>query len=203
MSLFGIGNRKLVTGEAEVRRFIDRCTQSGIDVFELCWTFFRKDTPCIVGLDEPIITKGGSTNFVATMDYTVNYNQDGILRFYPDEEDTCWGYLADTNRNREWLAGTLKNGWFKIVDGHARDEIKKLAIELNEPTEVIPTDALKGYLKKDPKEIELEKMIKKTQALEQELARMNNVVAQATELVKNKQLKGVHISTDHPEKVNA
>ena len=106
MALFGLGNRKLVSGDIEVEKFIDNATQADVDVIEMLWYKVRKSSPKILGVEVPHVSVKSKGNFVSAIDFDVQWNKSGLLKFYPDRNARCWGYIADTEKNRGILVST-------------------------------------------------------------------------------------------------
>jgi len=75
--------------------------------------------------------------------------KDGAIKFFPDTKNRCWGYMLDTENNRQYLAGQLKINHVIIADRKIKKEIYKLAEELGLETEVEIIDhSMDNYIRK-------------------------------------------------------
>jgi hypothetical protein len=114
-------------GDTAVEKMLEVASLLGINIIELLWIKEgnqpRMDVSVVVGFQVPIV------NNINPQDDVVSPNGwvDGILTFYPDAQGRCWGYVYDTEGNRELIASSLSSGWFKVVDKNTREEINKYA----------------------------------------------------------------------------
>lgn len=123
-----IFTRKLDGGEKKVPKFFEQSASTGVDLIELLMIPRNKGpyfSPFeIQGYEYPIDRIGGD---MFDENGTVCDWVDGTLVFYPDEKGMCYGYVFDTEKNRDLIATSLSTGWYRIVDQSKRDEILKYA----------------------------------------------------------------------------
>jgi hypothetical protein len=119
---------KLITGIKETERLYDFANLSGKDVIKLVLTQQRLPIFEITNFEIPLGTGVIDANSVVD-GVSVNFEK-GSLFFYPDQSSILWGYLIDTEFNRNQLAGCLNKNWFRIIDSKLRAEIAELALTL-------------------------------------------------------------------------
>jgi len=133
--------RKLASGDKEISRFVDLASQGGYGIIELVWAKVRNSTAKVSGFEIPVDNTNRERKDPNSreVDLSIDVQKiSGMTRFFPDNSGRCWGYIIDTDANREKLAATLKTGWFKIVDNKIKEEIVKMAAEKEYPTEPLP-----------------------------------------------------------------
>lgn len=172
-------------GDTEVQRMIESATALGIDLIELVWNKKRADLAQIVGFKEPVFSSMSPLDTEIQADKWI----DTTLKFYPDQNQFCWGYVFDIPENRELLQTSLSNGWFKIVDKRIRDEIVQEAQAKGLKTDITPKREV------NVRKTEREKLAeKKTKATEDKLQdAMNMVEHLRKELEEAKNERKVHI----------
>ena len=123
---------------------------------------------------------------------------DGTLRFFPDKNGVCWGYLPDIPENRDLIKTSLSTNWFFIVDKRLREELIKEAQD--EGIDVTVPDRVEVGVKKTKKEREAERhaatLAKRLEEAEMKQKELREELAIAKgEKVEhlNKRLRGVKI----------
>lgn len=154
-------------GDKDVEAMLENAASLGIDVIELLWLTKtggpRWSIAQIVGYKFPVIGKPNGNS----VDIQASQWVDGTLKFYPDNNGRCWGYVYDTEENRNLIYRSLANGWFRVVDKKLRDQIEAEAHERGIGTTILPKNQVN--VKKSIAEVEA---TKKTQELEARLAEM-------------------------------
>lgn len=184
-------------GDTALKEMIDISSILGTELIELLWIPRNKApypyTVEVIGYKVPIMDR----NINMFEDKLPESNWiDGTLKFYPDDAGRCWGYVYDIPENRELLASSLANGWFKIIDGKIKEEIVEYATIKGYKTEPYP-DTI-HLVKRSMDEKKAEETIKnltkkelelkdKLFALEEELKRAKG--EKATQI--NKRLRGI------------
>lgn len=194
-----INSRKLAGGgDTAVEQMVETAALIGTDLIELLWTPRNRQprhaVARVIGFKEPI------TDGVVDIDEETAKTGwvDGTIYFYPDANGNCWGYVYDSTENREHLARSLSNGWFRVVNKKIRDEIIGLANEMGLPTEVASVTEV--MVKKSKREVEAEEKIKNTEAklddYKQRIAKLEAALSDAQgkkEFYQERKLKGVKI----------
>jgi len=169
-------------GDIDVPKFVDISVATGIDLIELMWLPKdgqpRATSPEVHGYQYPKVI--GDEDFFAE---TVNVEwEDKPIKFYPDNNGRCWGYVFDVKENREKLLNSFSNNWFRIVDKKVREEFLKEAEELGLPTK--PAEKVQFIIKKTKREKEAEDKIKATERkledLEKRKKELEEALAEAT-----------------------
>lgn len=135
----------------------------GVDLVELLYIPRNKlphfGTPSITGYQIPIVNTG-IVSFDGDSDGGARWI-DGTVKFYPDENGYCYGYVYYTGVNKDLMASSLSSNWFRIVDKSIRDEVYKLAQEKGYRTEPVPLTEIK--ILKSKEEVEAAKEVEKAQ----------------------------------------
>jgi len=178
-------------GDTAVKEMINNASMLGLDVIELLW-IPRNRLPYpnvldVIGYKFPLIS--GGTNLYDDVLPSSEWI-DGTLKFYPDDSGRCWGYVYDTDENRDLIASSIVNGWFKIVDKKIREEIFKLAVEKGYHTEPYPETKI--LVKKSVNEKANEEKIKTLMQKEEDLKDRLKFLEE--ELLKAKGDKATHIN---------
>ena len=110
-------------GDKEVESMIGTSALLGVDLIEVMW-IPRTGNPRwavakIAGFLFPIVRNVDPTKEDITADSWI----DGTLKFYPDPNGRCWGYIYDCPENREKIYNSMSTGWFRVVDKKLRDEL--------------------------------------------------------------------------------
>jgi hypothetical protein len=170
-------------GDKALEKMVEDASVIGCDLIELLWLTKngqpRWSIAQIIGFKYPVVGKAGNL----LDDVQAESWVDGTVKFYPDVNGRCWGYIFDTKENRELIYSSLSNGWFRIVDKTLREEIMKEASERGFKTE--PTSKKEEMIKKTNRELvaekraktlekELEETKKKLEALVRESLYINN-----------------------------
>lgn len=147
-------------GDTAFKMMSNNAAMLGIDLIELLW-IPRNRLPHhgvidLIGYKVPIINSGSDIYEDERPD---SEWIDGTVKFYPDDNGRCWGYVYDTEDNRELLASSLANGWFRIVDKSVRNEIIEYAKKKEYRTEPYPT--LQTLVKKTINERESDETVKR------------------------------------------
>lgn len=175
-------------GDIDVEKMIETATGTGIDLIELLWT---KDTGTrpniakIIGFKFPIVSSPDSFS----VDINVQKWVDGQLKFYPDQNGRCWGYVYDIPENRKLLCSGLSNGWYKIVDKKIKEEIEKEAKELGFNITITPK--MTENVKKTFREVAAEKHAKELENKLHDMEEKMNRMKKDLEITKNE--RQVHI----------
>lgn len=159
-----ISKRKLSGGgDIAFDEMLSIASSVGVDLVELLYIPRNKlphyGTPTIAGYQIPIVNTTTVT-FDNESDGGVRWI-DGVVKFYPDENGYCYGYVYYTGVNKDLMASSLSSNWFRIIDKNIRDEVVKLAQEKGYRTEPVPFTELK--IIKSEKEIEAAKEAEKAQ----------------------------------------
>lgn len=165
-----ITKRKLSGGgDINFDEMMSRASSVGVDLVELLFIPRNKlphyGTPTITGYQIPI-----TDVTTVTFDGDGEGNSrwiDGTVRFYPDENGYCYGYVYYTDTNKELMATSLSSNWFRIVDKSVRDEVIEYAKKRGYRTEPVPFTELKIIKSKD--ELEAAKKVEKAEARVREL----------------------------------
>jgi len=169
-------------GDVDVPKFVDISVSTGIDLIELMWVPRdgqpRATAPEVHGYKYPKVID--DEDFFAE---AVNVEWvDKPLKFYPDNNGRCWGYVFDTEYNRKKLLNSFSNNWFRIVDKKIRDELMKEAEEAGISTK--PAEKVQFIIKKTKREKEAEDKIKATERkledLEKRKKELEEALAEAT-----------------------
>lgn len=178
-------------GDIAVTTMINNAAMLGVDIIELLW-IPRNKLPHmgvirVSGYKTPIIDAGANIyeDGSPSSDWV-----DGTLKFYPDDNGHCWGYVYDTKDNRDLIASSLANGWYRIVDSKIKDEIIKYAKSMGYRTEPYPTTQI--LVKKNSVEKAAEARIKEMQ--EAEFALKEKLRLLEEELAVAKQEKSTHLN---------
>ena len=160
--------RSFVEGGPDIKKFLELASNAGIDTIELMWNDLRKQSAQIIGVEYPSVYVRKNEKRSGRVDFNVSWI-DGDIRFYPDQNDRCYGYLADTENNRIFLAKMIMHDKFMVVDPSIRKEIEALAKEKGYQTTVVDVvdEGSYKYVKKDREKDRYEEQIRK---LEQQLA---------------------------------
>jgi hypothetical protein len=164
-------------GDVDVPKFVDISVSTGIDLIELMWVPRdgqpRATAPEVHGYKYPKVID--DEDFFAE---TVNVEWvDKPLKFYPDNNGRCWGYVFDIKENREKLLSSFSNNWFRIVDKKIRDELMKEAEEAGISTK--PAEKVQFIIKKTKREREAEDKIKATERKLEELKKREKELEEA------------------------
>jgi len=169
-------------GDIDVPKFVDISVATGIDLIELMWVPRdgqpRATAPEVHGYKYPKVID--DEDFFAE---AVNVEWvDKPLKFYPDNNGRCWGYVFDTEYNRKKLLNSFSNNWFRIVDKKIKDELMKEAEEAGISTK--PAEKVQFIIKKTKREKEAEDKIKATERkledLEKRKKELEEALAEAT-----------------------
>lgn len=130
-----------------------------------------------IGVEELVIryVKNGPAG---TMRMEKHWIKDGELNFNPDKKGRLWGYIADTEANRKFLASMLcqRDRFFVIVDAKINGEVFDLAKKLGYGVDIISVDPMMPQLyKKNPVLKEKDDLSKRIAELESELAKAKSV----------------------------
>lgn len=185
-------------GDKEVEALMDEAALLGVDLIELMWTPRggkpRFSTAEVCGFEVPI----GSGGERVSIDNVKSSWIEGRAKFYPDKNGRCWGYVFDTEKNRELLMGALVDGWYRVVDNKLRAEIEKSASEKGYETE--PAKISEVLIKKSKREREaeehvknLEKKLAEAQAKEKQWIKELSDAQGKKEAYTDKRLKGVKL----------
>jgi hypothetical protein len=189
-------------GSDAVAKMLEDAALLGVDVIELLWkesTIRPRHTSAqVVGIKFPRIS-GGSINVEGMIENADSMWVDGTLKFYPDANGRCWGYIYDIPANREHLYYSFNNDWFSIVDKRIREEIKQEAEERG--IDSTPAEKVEISIKKTKRELEAEAhakaLQKKLDDLEQKEKELKKELALAkgekTDYAEKRVLKGVKI----------
>lgn len=166
-------------GDAEFDKITSNANILGVDTIELVWVPHNRlphyGTIQVSGYQVPIIN---NSSIAFDEDVQSGTWIDGAVKFFPDDRGVCYALVYDTDVNRDLLASSITNGWYRIVDRRIRDEIFKLAEEKGYSTtvaEVTEIQIKKSIREKNNenhiKELEkkLAEMAEKTKAYEKEL----------------------------------
>jgi AraC-like DNA-binding protein len=195
-------------GDTDVQKMMENASMLGIELIELLWIPRNKlphySVIDLIGYFIPLIDK--NTN-IFDEDKINREWIDGTVKFYPDKNGRCWGYVYDVPENRNLLASSLVNGWFKIVDQKIREQIIELAKNNNLKTEPVPTAPI--LTKKSISEKNNEETIIKLLKAEEELKMKLKYLEEELERAKgdkasqvNKRLRGVHVKRELLETQN-
>lgn len=171
-------------GDIDVPKFVDISVATGIDLIELMWLPKdgqpRATSPEVHGYFFPKKMGSDDIDFF-TDEINVEWEYKPI-KFYPDNNGRCWGYVFDVKENREKLLNSFSNNWFRIVDKKVREEFLKEAEELKLPT--TPAEKVQFIVKKTKREKEAEDKIKATERkledLEKRKKELEEALAEAT-----------------------
>lgn len=182
--------RKLSAGgDSDVSKMIENASMLGINVIELLWikegNFPRMDVSIVIGFQFPKMSNINPLEENISPEGWV----DGILKFYPDLQGRCWGYVYDTPTNRDLIASGFSSGWYKVVDKTTREEIIKYAEEKGYSTVVTPK--VEVNIKKTSREISAEKHVKELENKLTDLKEKMERLEKDKELAKNERM--VHI----------
>jgi len=191
-------------GDTVVEKMMENSALIGSDLIELVWTPRNKQkrfaVARVVGFKVPIVD---SNLDITENDITAGW-VDGSINFYPDAAGNCWGYVYDSKENRQLLAESLSNGWFRIVDKKIREEVVSLAKEMDLNVEA--AHIVEVLVKKSTREIAAEDHSKflqqKVADLEEKLKKFNAALSDAEgkkEAFAEKRLKGVKIKRTDEE----
>lgn len=186
-------------GNDEVKKILTLASTVGCDVIELLWVPDNGQPRFAVaevsGYKKPVV---GDAGFSVEDDIKVDGWVDYTLKFYPDVNGRCWGYVYDTPENRELLYRSFSNNWFRVVDKKVREELLKEAHDKEIDTEI--PDKIKINVKVTKREREAEDKVKATERkLEEAKKRMKELeeILATTKGEKadytNKRLKGVKV----------
>jgi hypothetical protein len=164
-------------GDVDVPKFVDISVSTGIDLIELMWVPIdgqpRATAPEVHSYQYPKVID--DEDFFAE---TVNVEWvDKPLKFYPDNNGRCWGYVFDIKENREKLLSSFSNNWFRIVDKKIRDELMKESEEAGISTK--PAEKVQFIIKKTKREREAEDKIKATERKLEELRKREKELEEA------------------------
>ena len=194
-----INYKKLMGGGAEdVEKLVDEASVIGVDLIELMWTprngLPRESVARVVGFKVPVKTG----NDIITSEHANAAWIDGEVKFYPDPNGRCWGYVYDIEENRKLIMTSLSTGRFRIVDGKVRGEIIAEAEKLEIPTDV--SHVTEVSVKKSKREVEAESRIKnaeeKIRDYQAKMKKLELALADAEgkkKVYHEKRLKGVKI----------
>jgi hypothetical protein len=182
-------------GTDDLTNMIEQASLAGCDLIECVWNeskkIARRTAAQVIGFKVPTGARIDESGAVSEW-------IDGTVKFYPDNNGVCWGYIFDTPENRKDLYYAFSNDWFSIVDAKVREQIKQEAEEAGISTK--PADKFSIPIKKSRREVEADRHIKnlekdreemkhKLEALERELMETKGEKAVYFE----KRLKGVKI----------
>jgi len=174
---------------------IEDAASIGVDHIELCHIVNELYTVTTIGVEQLKIEHRKAGPGLSQLQLVKRWIKDGELVFYPDRRGRRWGYLADTEYNRKFLALSLceREKWFVIVDKDIRNEIFKLAEKLGIDTTPHRADPLQHMLEKKNPELA------KHNELERELEELKKQLEE--EKKKNiKPLSGVSINKSNLKK---
>lgn len=159
-----ITKRKLSGGgDIKFDEMMSVASSVGVDLVELLYIPRNKlphfGSPTIAGYQVPIVNTS-VVSFDSESDGGARWI-DGTVKFFPDENGYCYGYVYYTSVNKDLMASSLSSNWFRIVDKNIRDEVYKLAQEKGYRTEPVPFTELK--IIKSEKEVEASKEVEKAQ----------------------------------------
>lgn len=184
-------------GDQVVRGMMNTSASIGVDIIELIWTKDRGPRYAIArvfGFQFPVVNASSAFDG----DITANQWIDEQLKFYPDSEGRCWGYIWDTPANRYLLCQSLSTGWYRIVDKKVREEIIKQAQEMGLSTEAMQQTIVN--VKKSVVEVKAEKEAAEYKAKMLEMQRQLEVMQRKFEEATNvrnvsveKRLKGTPV----------
>jgi len=203
--------KKFMTGENEVEAIFENASLLGVELIEVYWNRLSPSVHKVIGYKVPIVSHQNPNYFEAQ----VNINSewvDGTLKFFPDKNLRCWGYIYDTEENRHLVRTSLSTGWYTVADKKVRKELEDEAREAGFEVDVAekPLMNVKKTVRERNAEQhanEIEKkykeMIVKTKLLEEELKRATGEKAEYVNKrinqTEEKPLKGVRIKKDKQE----
>jgi hypothetical protein len=169
-------------GDVEVPKMIDVSVATGVDLIELIWLPRdgqpRATSPEVQGYQFPITT--GEEDFfndVVSVSWT-----EKTLKFYPDNNGRCWGYVFDTEFNRNKLIHSFSNNWYRIVDKNIKEKLMTEAEKVGISTK--PAEKVQFIIKKSKREKEAEDKVKATERKLEELEKrkleLEEALAEAT-----------------------
>ena len=131
-----INERKLKSQKTHdtIAQTIGDAEAAGINYIELRQTKVNPVGIQYVGIEEFKMKQVFDRNMGGTLRITPNLIKDGSLNFHADIRDVCYGYIADTEKNRQFLAYSLASGRFTITDSKIKHEIESLAVKIGVPT---------------------------------------------------------------------
>lgn len=189
--------RRVITGSDDIDSIFDDAASCGVDLIEICWSKARPSVAKMYGYEIPKLRT------TSTDDFTINDSVDvkwieGVTKCYPDANNRCWGYIYDTEANREKMENSFATGWYFIVDKKIRDEIYQRAKEGGKPTEHKESIV---NVKKTPSERNAEK---RASALEEQIRKqeekmrylqeqLEKATGEKADLSNKRVLKGVKI----------
>lgn len=157
----GIYQRKLgAVVKNRLEGQIDSAAQAGVEMIELLWNQLDAYSTTVVGVQElkvEHVAQGIGRN---TLQLRKTWIEDGELVFWPEmgspvieNKCRCYGYLADTKKNRLVLADMIRFNKFTIIDEKIRKEIFDLAKSEGIDTIIVRDTTMDKYLsRKDPKQ---------------------------------------------------
>lgn len=193
-------------GDKDVEKMVETASIVGVDLIEMIW-LPKNGLPYfavaeVIGYKVPIINRNSNI----FDDVQANGWIDGTLKFYPDATGRCWGYVYDTDENRELIASSLTNNWFRVIDKRVKEEIYKLAEERGWETDAMTESQF--LVKKSKREKEAELHIKALEKKIEEFKRKEELAKKELDITKgekvaytDKRLKGVKIDKDKREEL--
>jgi hypothetical protein len=176
-------------GDKDVERMMENASVLGLDLIELLWikdgSNPRHDVVTVVGYEFPNIGKINPLEDSVKAESWV----DGILKFYPDAQGRCWGYVYDTLVNREKIITSLSSGWYRVVDKSTKEALVKEAEDKKIQTEIIPKT--EENVHKTQREINAERYAKDLEAKVDALKEKLEMFQKEQEKVKN--IRNVYI----------
>jgi len=116
--------------QERLQEYIDDAATLGYKFIEVMdvkrLTFGR----AFIGVEELTIAEKRVPGQQAVSGLVPNIIKDGVLDFHPDGKGRCYGYVLDTQKNREFLASQLERPLCTVLDTTTLNEIKMLAIKM-------------------------------------------------------------------------
>jgi len=123
-------------------------------------------TEIVIGIDEAKVQLTRKPGSRVTIAAGVKVIKDGVATFYPDKSFNRWAYVLDTERNRMWLASSIRHGKYMVTDNRIKSDIEDIAIKNDWP--ITPVDgydnAFSGYVRGN-NTVEVEKLKEELDAL--------------------------------------
>jgi uncharacterized protein YwqG len=189
--------RRVLIGENEIDNIFDNAASSGTDLIEVCWNKLRPSIAKVTGFEVPSVKYAADSDFSVNIETNVKW-VEGVVKFYPDANNRCWGYIYDTETNREKIENCLATGWFFVVDKNIREEIISKADGKGKVTEHVENIV---DIKKTAREIEVERSLNSMKYREEELkkkireleTKIKSKSGEKADLANNRALHGVKI----------
>jgi len=189
-------------GDVAVEKMIENASLVGVDLIEVRWVtknnLPRWSVAQINGFKVP------NMNGISFEDDNAHVSSwiDSTLKFYPDANGRCWGYIYDTPENREYIYSSISNNWFVVVDKKVREEVFNEAKEHGFNTDVVNKNEVSIKITTRERDA-----INKTKLLEKQLEDLERqkkaledkyLVAKGEKsVITEKKIKGIKIDIDN------